>query len=648
METNWKLKATALFVGIVLAVYTILPTLLHVKDKRAELKKMGETLPWYYHVLPEKELNLGLDLRGGLYLELEVAVQEALRHQVDFLIGDIKRFTLSDELKDTDAVQLPAQVIRVEVEKPQHGEFRQSLVKSFGNHMFTVEKQQYEVFFSVLSEDHAEVRKQVINKLSEIKYPHSDVLFSHKEKYLCVFFASPEEKHAVLNALSDDSFNNKIEPVDYVEDVLYLTLIDDYLGQIKKNIVGQAATSVRNRIDRFGVVEANVSRQGSDRLVIELPGVKDPDRVIDIVRRTGKLEFRLVDEKFSSSELRGMVDNKKKELGITVEYQKDQLARLNEALKGDLPQDTEIIFQLKRDAKTNKVIGSVPFLLEKKAEVTGDMLDNASVQTQNNMPYVSMSFNKSGAKKFGDLTQANVGHFLAIVLDGVVMSSPRIKSAITGGQAQIELGFGRFDVLQREAQELVLILKEGALPATLTVATKNVIGPSLGHDSIRVGVKSLLIAAVVVLLFMLVYYKVGGLIANIALIVNVLFIFAILCLFQASLTLPGIAGIVLTMGMAVDANVIIFERMREEMYLGKAPQMVVDSGYDNAMSAIIDGNITTFIAGLVLFEFGTGPLKGFATTLMIGIVTTLITALVLTRVIDDWLVHSLKIKKIRI
>ena len=194
----------------------------------------------------------------------------------------------------------------------------------------------------------------------------------------------------------------------------------------------------------------------------------------------------------------------------------------------------------------------------------------------------------------------------------------------------------------------MLILKEGALPASLTVASKNIIGPSLGKDSIKVGMNSLMIASLAILVFMLLYYRVGGIVADIALLVNVVMIFAVLTLFQASLTLPGIAGIVLTLGMAVDANVIIFERMREERHLGHKPSMIVDSGYSNAMSAIIDGNITTFIAGLVLFEFGTGPIKGFATTLMIGIATTLLTAIVFTRVMYDWLLFKVKVKKLYI
>jgi protein-export membrane protein SecD len=379
---------------------------------------------------------------------------------------------------------------------------------------------------------------------------------------------------------------------------------------------------------------------------VELPGIKNPDEIINIVRRTGKLEFRLVDEQLSLLELERKIAKVKEDLKLDKVYEDVALQKLNEALKADLPEGTEVLFSLERNTTSKEVTKATPYLVTRQADVTGDMLENAKVESQNNLPYVSMSFNKTGAKKFGDLTSANVGRQLAIVLDNVVMSAPVIRTAITGGQAQIELGYGRFDALHKEATELVLILREGALPASLAVATKNIIGPSLGKESIAAGLNSILISALGVVLFMVLYYRAGGMIANVALFLNVVFIFAILCLFQASLTLPGMAGIVLTVGMAVDANVIIFERMREEIFLGKAVREVIDSAYSHANSAIIDGNITTFIAGLVLFEFGTGPIKGFATTLMIGIITTLFTAITVSRMIYDGLVDSQKMKSV--
>lgn len=645
----WKYKFGAMLLALIAAAYILTPTLLGLKDSRAELKKQGQELPWYYSVLPEKELNLGLDLRGGLYMELEVGMKEALVHQVGFLSGDIQRIVLADEeFKGSSVTQLPGNRIRVEVAENLKSKFKSELVRYFGNQVFNIENKKFELFYKI-NGDAKTIRKEVYSTLSKVPNYRPHLSFSHQDKYLAVGFEEDAQVSQIRSVMSGDGLMNQVM-LQEVHDVVYLTLTDYQLALMNNNIIEQAANSVRNRIDRFGVAEASVSRQSADRLVVELPGVKDPDAVIDIIRRTGKLEFRIVSDQMSNSALASLISGKVEELKIDAKkiYEKENLDKLNEALKIDLPENTEVAYQLNRDRKNNVVVSAVPFLLEKNAEVTGEMLDNASVQSSNNMPYVSMVFNKTGAKKFGQLTSENVNRLLAIVLDGVVTSAPVIRSAINGGQAQIELGYGNYYDLQAEAKQLVLILKEGALPASLKVATKNIIGPSLGRESIEAGINSLGIAALAVLIFMLLYYKVGGVVANIALIMNVFFIFAVLTLFQASLTLPGIAGIVLTVGMAVDANVIIFERMREEMFLGRDPKTVVSSGYGNAMSAIIDGNITTFISGLVLFEFGTGPIKGFAATLMIGIATTLLTAIVFTRIMYDWLVSIKKVKELKI
>lgn len=648
MSTSWKYKSWVFLIGILYAIYLLVPTVFGFKDLKAEAKKQEMKLPWHLHLFSQKELNLGLDLRGGMYLELEVGLEEALQHQLDFLAGDIQRLVLADKFTHAGVVQIPGLKLRAEVGAPDSGKFKSEVVRAFSNDTFTITREPQELLYQIGS-DAEQARKKIYEKLKNLAGVVAEVSVFQDQKIAAVSYNSRRDRDQISALLSDESLKPDIvEVTGSYQDVLYLLPTETHLGYLRRNIIEQATQSVRNRVDRFGVAEAAVSQESSDRLVLELPGVKDPDRIIDIIKRTGKLEFRLVDEGISRSALQDMIHAKKEELKIEREYDEASLKKLDDALKADLPAGAEIAFQLNRDPETKKITGAIPYLLEKSAPVTGDMLENSSVQTQNNLPYVAMSFNKVGAKKFGDLTAQNVGRYLAIVLDGVVTSAPVIKSPILGGQASIELGFGRYQDLQRDAQELVLILKEGALPASLKVGTKNIIGPSLGKDSIDAGLKSLFIGALAVLVFMLVYYKVGGLVANIALVVNGLLIFAVLTLFQASLTLPGIAGIVLTMGMAVDANVIIFERMREEMHLSTSMNAVVANGYGHAMSAIIDSNITTFISGLVLFEFGTGPIKGFATTLMIGIVTTMITALVLTRVIYDWLLGGLKLKTIRI
>jgi len=645
---SWKFKFWGFAFGVILSVYLLMPTLLGLKDEAANLTKAGEALPWYHNVLPSDELNLGLDLRGGLYLEMEVGLEEALKHRIDFLAGDVKRSVIADVYKGANVTQILNNRLRTEVSQDKIEAFNSDVVKYFGNSTFLIQDGKYEIILEPKG-DAVQTRKAVYEKANSVSGFAGDVTVSEDGKRLFVSYTNETQRDS-LNQLFASPENADVVTVvtENYNDITYLTLTDTYLDQMKKDIIEQAANSVRNRIDRFGVAEASVSRQSSDRLVVELPGVKDPDSIIDIIKRTGKLEFRLIDDSLNAAQLRQMIDSQKDALKIDFVYHKQELQKINNALKAELPQNTEIALQLTRDPESGKVTAYTPYLLETTAGVTGDMLDNASVQTDQGRPIVAMSFNKSGAKKFADVTSQNVGRLLGIVLDGTVNSAPRIESGIYGGQAIIKLGFGRFDDLMKEARDVVLVLKEGALPAALTVGTKNIIGPSLGKDSIDAGLKSLIIAAIAVLIFMMLYYKVGGIVANVALIINVLFIFSILTLFQASLTLPGIAGIVLTLGMAVDANVIIFERMREEKYLGHKVGEVIESGYGNAMSAIIDGNITTFISGLVLFEFGTGPIKGFAATLMIGIATSLLTAIVLTRVLNDWLVHSVKVKEIRI
>lgn len=646
MSTSSKSKLFLILLGVLFAVYTLAPTVLNLKDKRAALEEAGKELPWYMNFLPQDQLNLGLDLQGGLYLELDVDLEEAISHQVALSASDINRYILQDNFKGAKAQALKNDVIRVVLPDANRDKFQSELVRVNGNEEFEMGVLQPELLYQVSGSPAALPQK--IDELLQAKNLKSlNVELIMNNQYLSVL-AQQEDRAAMKAAIEQSDLASQLTYREALPQVVYLAYSEKKLAKTSKDIIDQAANSVRNRIDRFGVAEASVSRQSSNnRLVVELPGVKDPNEVIDIIRRTGQLEFRLVNNQLSTAELSSLLNEQKAALKIEKEYEKDNLQKINDALKNTLPKNTSIAFSLVRDAE-GKVTQSTPYLLNNEVPVTGDMLENAAVQVQRNMPYVSMTFNKTGAKQFGDLTQKNVGRQLAIVLDGTITTAPNIKSPILTGQAQIELGFGRYESLMKEAQEIVLVLKEGALPASLSVATKNLIGPSLGKESIEAGLNSLMIAALAVILFMLLYYKVGGVVSNVALVLNVTFVFAILTLFQASLTLPGIAGIVLTLGMAVDANVIIFERMREELYLGRSAGAVVESGYGNAMSAIVDGNITTFISGLVLFQFGTGPIKGFATTLMIGIMTTLITAVVFTRVVYDWMLGTLKVKKIRV
>src|SRR5262245_18662314 len=366
---------------------------------------------------------------------------------------------------------------------------------------------------------------------------------------------------------------------------------------LRERFVEQALQILRNRIDQFGVAEPTIQAQGRDEIVVQLPGIQDPQRAKDLIGRTALLEFRLVAEGPQA----GTAQNP----GPGVQSVPGR--------PGD----------------------RTPYLVEKRPIVTGDMLTDAQVRPGGVTEgyAVDFAFDSRGAALFGDATTRNVHRRLAILLDGVVQSAPEIREPITGGHGQIT---GRFDF--KEAQDLANVLRNGALPAPLKLLEERTVGPSLGRDSIRQGTISFAVGSALVVLFMLAYYRGGGVIADVALMVNLLLILGAFAAFGFPLTLPGSAGIVLTVGMAVDANILILARMREELRNGKSVRAAIDTGYERAWNAIFDSNITTFLSGLILFQFGTGPVRGFAVTLCLGILTTMTTAVFLTRVVYDWLV----------
>ncbi|WP_319526122.1 protein translocase subunit SecD [uncultured Desulfosarcina sp.] len=397
---------------------------------------------------------------------------------------------------------------------------------------------------------------------------------------------------------------------------LVLDLPDKEAEHIRKLAVDQALETIRNRIDQFGVSEPDIRIQGERRILVQLPGIKDTERAKDLIGKTALLEFKLVDEEHD----------------------------VQSALDGSLPASSEILYETKEDRTTHRTL-KTPYLVKKRTSLTGAYLTDARVQidSQYNEPYVSITFDKKGARLFERITADNVKKRLAIVLDGNIYSAPVIQEKIAGGEARIT---GNFTT--EEARDLAIVLRAGALPAPVQILEERTVGPSLGTDSIRMGLLSMCVGGILVVLFMAIYYKGSGLVADFALILNILLIAGGLAGFGATLTLPGIAGIILTIGMAVDANVLIFERIREEMSLGKTPRAAVDSGYDRATLTILDANVTTLIAALVLFQFGTGPVKGFAVTLSLGVVASLFTALILTRVIFDYFLISRKIRTISI
>ena len=434
---------------------------------------------------------------------------------------------------------------------------------------------------------------------------------------LAVEVKGPENIEAFEKLLDDEFKGLRLSRTETAEGlVITMDLPDKEAEHIKKMAVEQALETIRNRIDQFGVSEPDIRNQGEKRILIQLPGIKDTQRAKELIGRTALLEFKLLDE----------------------------TGNIVCRLQLEVKTCSELLYEIKEDPATNRTT-QIPYLVQKRALLTGAYLTDARVQidSQYNEPYVSIDFDKKGARIFERVTGENVKKRLAIVLDDKVYSAPVIQEKISGGAARIT---GNFTA--DEAHDLAIVLRAGALPAPVNVIEERTVGPSLGADSIRKGVISMLVGGLLVVVFMVVYYNASGLIADFALILNIVLIAGGLAGFQATLTLPGIAGIILTIGMAVDANVLIFERIREEIRLGKTPRAAVDAGYQRATLTILDANVTTLIAALVLFQFGTGPVKGFAVTLSLGVLASLFTSLILTRSIFDYLLMQRKIKRISI
>jgi len=428
---------------------------------------------------------------------------------------------------------------------------------------------------------------------------------------------------------------------------LVYDLTDEHKDNIKKRALDQTMEAIRNRIDEFGVNEPSIQIQGNDRILIQLPGTKDPARAKSIIGRTAKLEFKIVlqDENFNMDKVVALVADAKA-VGIdytdgkTISYS-DYVDKLNLFAEGKIPQNAIVLFEKKENEETGKTT-LLPYLLEKVTTVTGDHLQDAYVNFDNmtNEPNVGFELTPVGTRFFEELTGKNVGKQLAIVLDKNVYSAPNIQEKISG-QGRITLGrSASLTQMQEEAQDIALVLRAGALPAQLTFEEERTVGPTLGSDSIKQGSTAMILGCILIFVFMLVYYRRSGLVANIALAINCLLIFATLILFGATLTLPGIAGIALTIGMAVDANIIIYERIREEIRLGNGPKPALEIGFEKALSTIIDANLTTAISGIVLLQYGTGPIKGFAVTLLIGIVFTILTGVYFSK----WLMKLLVLK----
>jgi len=493
---------------------------------------------------PHKQINLGLDLQGGMHLVLEVDVEKAVEGTLGRLTQEIRDALKSEKLRYNRLERLEENVI-----------------------VMTIPSAEDERVNAVLDREFPELR--------------------------------------MAERSQDDDLIT-----------LRMDLPEKEIETIKTMAVAQALETIRNRIDQFGVSEPDIRNQGENRILIQLPGIRDTQRAKALIGRTAQLEFKLLDE----------VNSPQDYIGKTP------------------PPGTELLWQIDRDPNTRREI-KTPFLVKKNAVLTGAYLTDARVQidSQYNEPYVSINFDRKGARIFEKITGENVKKRLAIVLDDKVYSAPVIQERISGGEARIT---GNFTA--EEARDLAIVLRAGALPAPVKVMEERTVGPSLGSDSIRKGLFSMIVGSVLVVIFMVVYYNISGLIADLALVLNIVLIAAGLAVFQATLTMPGIAGIILTIGMAVDANVLIFERIREELQIGKTQLSAVNAGYERATLTIMDANVTTLIAALVLFQFGTGPVKGFAVTLSLGVISSLFTALFVTRIIFDYLLVNRRVKKISI
>jgi preprotein translocase subunit SecD len=435
---------------------------------------------------------------------------------------------------------------------------------------------------------------------------------------------------------------------------------DERVQFLRRTAIEQAIKTLTNRIDQFGVGERAITRRGENTILVALPGITDPERAKALLGQTAQLEFRIVDDENDA------IKKLKVEIpeGIQMDYytytgrnetvateaflkSKDK-KKLQEFLKGKIPPDHHVAFgkevhELETWFRT--------YLLKKKTGLTGDYLTRADVNIDQdeNRPYVALTFDHAGAKMFEKITEENVKRRMAIVLDDNVDSAPIIQEKISGGSARITLGSLKpYEELLQDANDLAIVLRAGALPAPVEILEERTVGPTLGKDSVASGVRSVIVGTLLTLLFMLVYYRLSGLVADVALVLNLVMILAVMAGFEATLTLPGMAGLVLTLAMAVDANVLINERIREEVRGGKTPKAAIEIGYGKVFWTIFDSNLTTLISAVILYQFGTGPIRGFAVTLSIGIVISMYTAIVVTRLMMDRIYHSHTIERISI
>ncbi|MEY4512056.1 MAG: hypothetical protein RLZZ450_4178 [Pseudomonadota bacterium] len=559
----------------------------------------------------------GLDIKGGLRLTYEVEVDEAVRDRRD---------RLAEDLLDRLGVE-----------------------------------------FGLFKQDERPTREQ----LDQVRARVNEDLIGDRQIRL-VFKNAADSKKLTLEQIR--KFGD-LKEESRSDTVIVLGIRPDMIDDLRNTAVGQARETIADRIDKLGVRETNVTARGTD-IAIEIPGADEASftRIREIISRTARLEFKILDDESdfvaSLSDLPAGIEKQsevvsagpsspQKVVGYLVaqgEGARQKLGAYVDSLKAKIPEGREL-FLGELDQVDVGPPGSKKekswrtYLLNARADVSGEDVKEAftAFDQENNRPYVALNFTVKGADKFGQLTGRNVKRRMAIVLDDRVESAPVIQTEIGGGRCQITLGgSSSYNDSLQEAKDLVVVLRAGALPAPIRPANEQLIGPSLGADAIQKSALGAVLGVALVVVFMIFYYQVAGIVADIAVLLNLLFLLALMALFEATLTLPGVAGIALTVGMAVDANVLINERIREELRAGKSARAAVDQGFDRAFWSIFDGQLTTFISGVVLFQYGSGPIKGFAVTLMIGIATSLFTGVFCTRLVFDWIVRGLRVKSLKV
>jgi preprotein translocase subunit SecD len=584
MDSAWYWKAGLISAITLLAVWALIPSVTYFRLPAAERNEASAFEAARPKWAPAKHLNLGLDLQGGIHLVMGVEVDKAVREKA------VRR-----------AEEISAELERKEIKGAEvKGDPDTGIV-------------------TVTAADIGKAKNLVTDEYSDM----------------------------YVRRVTGNSFE--------------LAMKDDAVKALKDSAVDQAVKAIRNRVDKWGVSEPTIAKRGDASILVQLPGYSNPEKAKELIGKTAQLEFKIVDDADTT-----LTTLKDLPPGVTLDWDRytgagdatvsspflksTDRAALENYIKDKAPKDHSIAMG-KLDERPGQQAIYRTWMLDKKAGLTGEYITDARVSFdqspgEGNRPYVELFFNKTGADLFGALTKNNVKRRMAIVLDETVDSAPIIQTEISGGICSIHLGgLKPVNEILEEAKDLALVLKSGALPAPVRILEERSVGASLGPELISRGWKSAVLGVALVLIFMAFYYRFSGVVADVALVLNGLVVLAIMAALNSTLTLPGIAGFVLTLGMAVDANVLINERIREELKTGKQIGAAVRTGYEKVFWTIFDGHVTALVAGFVIRAYGSGPVRGFATTLIIGLLASMFTSIVVTRAIVEWFVSHGRLHK---